>query len=820
MEAVSSQDVALPAQQESPVNVLLIDDDALYRESIVPNLEDQQLAVEHFGDGDEALKWLVDGHSCDVVLLDWNMPTISGAEVLKKLRLLGFNLPVVILTAFASEKNEVIALDCGAVDFLDKSRSSSIIARRLRVVAEGAKGAGPKIAKDEVLELGSLLLNLKVDRAQWKGQAVPLTVVEFNIVRLLASRAGEDVTYREIYDIVRGKEFFAGDGVLGHRTNVRSLIKRIRQKFRQLDDSFSAIENYPAFGYRWVSDGPHVSGDTDRVGDYIGGQTADDNEAVSADDAANREESRPEEEMSSRGGEAPEDEGEPAARSDTGSREQDLRTAAPPAPSAHASPSREAAVRPAHATGRIHPVILSGGSGTRLWPLSRQSYPKQLLPLMSERTMLQETVARTASDPSFAAPIVVCSEEHRFLIAEQLQEIGVEPRRIVLEPVARNTAPAAAIAALLLVAEEPDAVMLVQPSDHHIADAPAFRKAVTAAAAATTRDLLCTFGIRPTRAETGYGYIAPGKPVEDAEGISHIDRFVEKPSIEDAERYVAQGSYHWNSGIFLMPAALYLDELRRLQPKMVEACERAIAEGRNDLDFFRLESDRFGQAPSLSIDHAVMEHTDRASMAPVEMGWSDIGSWRSLREVKKSDEAGNVLEGDVILDRVRNSYIRGDGHLVAAIGVDNLIVVATDDVILVANSDLSADVGKFVSRLRNRPERLHHTRVYRPWGFYQTVDIGERFQVKRIMVKPGAKLSLQMHHHRAEHWVVVSGTAKTTCNGETRLLHENEATYIPVGCAHRLENPGKVPLHLIEVQSGAYLGEDDIVRFDDSYGRR
>ncbi len=786
MEAVTTDMGA----REDAVNVLLIDDDSLYRESIVPNLEDHQLAVEHFADGNEALKWLVDGHTCDVVLLDWHMPTISGAEVLKKLRLLGFNLPVVILTAFASEKNEVIALDGGAVDFMDKSRSSSVIARRLRVVAEGAKGSGPKLAKDEALELGSLHLNLKVDRAQWKGQSVPLTVVEFNIVRLLASRAGEDVTYREIYDVVRGKEFFAGDGILGHRTNVRSLIKRIRQKFRQLDDSFAAIENYPAFGYRWVPDGAFetvVSPDQNAVDTY--------------NNSAAMEVSSP-----------------PEARPSPESPNLELRTSAPVPPAAE-KPAPNRAVRSASVKGKIHPVILSGGSGTRLWPLSRQAYPKQLLPLMSERTMLQETVSRTASDAGFAAPIVVCSDEHRFLIAEQLQEAGIAPRRIVLEPVARNTAPAAAVAALLVVADDPEGVMLIQPSDHHIADAAAFRKAVNSAMTGAKRDLLCTFGIQPTRPETGYGYIAAGEPVEDTDGILHVDRFVEKPSLDEAERYLTQGSYRWNSGIFLMPAALYLTELRRLQPAMVEACEHAIAEGRDDLDFFRLDADRFGQAPNLSIDHAVMEHTTHAAIVPVDMGWSDIGSWRSLREVKKSDEAGNVTEGDVILDRVRNSYIRGDGHLVAAIGVEDLIVVATDDVILVADSEHSADVGKLVSRLRNRPERLHHTKVYRPWGFYQTVDIGERFQVKRIMVKPGAKLSLQMHHHRAEHWVVVSGTALTTCNDETRLLRENEAIYIPAGATHRLENPGKVAVHLIEVQSGAYLGEDDIVRFDDTYGR-
>jgi mannose-1-phosphate guanylyltransferase/mannose-6-phosphate isomerase len=799
MEAVA-MDVGAGRPREDAVNVLLIDDDSLYRESIVPNLEDHHLAVEHFSDGNEALRWLVDGHTCDVVLLDWHMPTISGAEVLKKLRLLGFNLPVVILTAFASEKNEVIALDGGAVDFLDKSRSSSVIARRLRVVAEGSKGTGPKLAKDETLDIGSLHLNLKVDRAQWKGQATPLTVVEFNIVRLLASRAGEDVTYREIYDVVRGKEFFAGDGILGHRTNVRSLIKRIRQKFRQIDDSFAAIENYPAFGYRWVPDGPsisHASTAQQSVEDVFPQALADHIPT-----------------------EQPRDTG-PSVIAKTESTPIRARSMNAFQTVVEAEPSTVEPVRAASAKGKIYPVILSGGSGTRLWPLSRQAYPKQLLPLISERTMLQETVVRTATDAGFTAPIVVCSDEHRFLIAEQLQETGIEPRRIVLEPVARNTAPAAAVAALLIMADDPDGMMLVQPSDHHIADPEMFRKCVATALRAAKRNLLCTFGIRPTRAEIGYGYIASGMPVDDTDGIVTVQSFVEKPGLEDAEKYITEGTFHWNSGIFLMPVALYISELRRLQPRIVEACEAAIAAGRDDLDFFRLEESHFSQAPSLSIDHAVMEHTPHAAMAPVdEIGWNDIGSWRSLREVKDSDEAGNVTEGDMILDRVKNSYIRADGHLVAAVGVKDLIVVATDDVILVADSDHSADVGKLVQRLQDRPERSHHTKVYRPWGFYQTVDVGDRFQVKRIMVKPGAKLSLQLHHHRAEHWVVVSGTALTTCNGETRLLHENEAIYIPIGATHRLENPGKVPVHLIEVQSGAYLGEDDIVRLEDTYGRR
>lgn len=473
-------------------------------------------------------------------------------------------------------------------------------------------------------------------------------------------------------------------------------------------------------------------------------------------------------------------------------------------------------------TARIYPVLLCGGSGTRLWPLSRAAYPKQLLPLISDNTMLQETAARTATHPLFAPPLVIGSEDHRFLVAEQLKDIGVEPLRIVLEPCRRNTGPALAAAALLLAAHDPEAIMFVQPSDHLISDPATFRRVVTAAAKAATQGQLIAFGIAPTGPETGYGYIEAGDAVDGVDGLRKLASFVEKPDIDTATSYLNGGRHHWNSGIFLFPAAAYLAELDRLQPDIVAACEAAITNGTEDGVFFHLDETAFAAAPDISIDYAVMEHTERAAVMPIDIGWNDIGSWHALMGAHPQDEGGNVLVGDVIADGVTNSYIRSDGQLVATLGVDNLVVVATDDALLVASRDRCADVGRMVETLSkgNRSESKHHRRVYRPWGYYQTVDLGERYQVKRIMVKPGAQLSLQMHFHRAEHWIVVSGTARITRGQETKLLRENESTYIPQGTTHRLENPGRLPLHLIEVQSGSYLGEDDIVRIEDSYGRR
>lgn len=469
----------------------------------------------------------------------------------------------------------------------------------------------------------------------------------------------------------------------------------------------------------------------------------------------------------------------------------------------------------------LYPVILSGGSGTRLWPLSRQSYPKQLLPLVSERSMLQETVSRTPMGDLFASPFVICNEEHRFLIAEQLRQIQVDPLGIVLEPIGRNTAPAITVAAMMLAESDPEAVMLVEPSDHFLGDRPAFLDAVQKAAAVAARGHFSTFGVVPGHSETGYGYIQNGDPIDGVDGAFVVNRFVEKPDAETAERLVRSGEFYWNSGIFVLPAALYLEEVKRLQPMIYDCCEQAIERGSRDGDFTRLHGGEFAECPDISIDKAVMELTERAAVIPIDVGWNDIGSWNALRDTRAADEDGNVLEGDVITHDARNSFIHSDGRLVAAVDIDDLVIVATDDAVLVSSAKRSGEVREIVAQLKrsNRQEQLYHRKVYRPWGFYQTVDEGERFQVKRIMVNPGASLSLQMHHHRAEHWVVVTGTARVTRNDESILLTENQSSFIPVGVRHRLENPGKVPLHLIEVQSGPYLGEDDIVRFEDTYGR-
>jgi mannose-1-phosphate guanylyltransferase/mannose-6-phosphate isomerase len=470
-------------------------------------------------------------------------------------------------------------------------------------------------------------------------------------------------------------------------------------------------------------------------------------------------------------------------------------------------------------SAQIHPVILSGGAGTRLWPLSRASYPKQLLKLSSQRTMLQDTVARGLIDVGFAAPLLVCNEDHRFLVDDQLQQIGIKPQVILLEPKARNTGPAIAAAALWLLARDPDALMLVQPSDHVIASPADFHRGVMRGLAAAQEGRLVTFGIKPARPDTGYGYIQSGEALSD--GVFGVDRFVEKPDRETAQRFLDSGAFFWNSGIFLLSARAYLGELSRINPTMLDACERAVRDGQEDLAFFRLGAEPFGEAPSLSIDHAVMEHTSRAAVVPVDMAWSDVGSWPALRDIATADGDGNVLQGDVLAERMTNSYVRSEGRLVAAVGLDNVVVVATDDAVLVADANSAAEVSGIVTKLRgqNRSESQQHVTCHRPWGHYRSVDAGDRFQVKRITVKPGAKLSLQKHYHRAEHWVVVHGTAMVQRGEERMLVRENESVYIPIGTEHRLENPGKLPLQLIEVQSGPYLGEDDIVRVSDSYGR-
>lgn len=472
-------------------------------------------------------------------------------------------------------------------------------------------------------------------------------------------------------------------------------------------------------------------------------------------------------------------------------------------------------------SAQIHPVILSGGAGTRLWPLSRAAYPKQLLPLVTERTLLQETAARNLTDVGFASPLLICNDEHRFLVDDQLRQVSIAPQAILLEPHARNTGPAIAAAALWLLMRDSDALMLVQPSDHVIAEPAAFHLAVMQGLAAAQAGRLVTFGVKPSRPDTGYGYIHAGQPLAGADGVLEVDRFVEKPDLATARRFLESGAFYWNSGIFLLSARSYLDELGRINPAMLDCCERAVRSGQEDLTFFRLGGSAFAEAPSLSIDHAVMEHTARAAVVPVDMAWNDVGSWHALRGIGDADPDGNVLLGDVLAQDVKNSYIRSEGKLVAAVGVDNVVVVATDDAVLVADADSAAKVSGLVTTLRkrNRTEPDQHTTGYRPWGSYRTVDSGARFQVKRITVKPGAKLSLQKHYHRAEHWVVVHGTAMVQRGGERMLVRENESVYIPIGTEHRLENPGKVPLQLIEVQSGPYLGEDDIVRIEDTYGR-
>ncbi len=470
---------------------------------------------------------------------------------------------------------------------------------------------------------------------------------------------------------------------------------------------------------------------------------------------------------------------------------------------------------------RIIPVLLSGGTGTRLWPVSRETYPKQLLPLAGSRTMLQETALRVINPAMFGPLVVIANSEHRFVIAEQLREIGMSDARIILEPVGRNTAPAAAVAALAGAEVDPDAIILLMPADHVVQDVAAFHAAIATGEPAARRGQFVIFGIKPTTPATGYGYVRTGGTIAETPGVHTVSAFVEKPDRVTAERYLASGDYLWNGGLFLMPVRALLADLARYAPEVLASSREAYAQAARDLDFLRLAPEPFAACPSVSIDYAVMEKTDKVTVVPADIGWTDVGSWSALWEIGARDAAGNVVVGDVVVEDTRNSYVRSEGPLVATLGVENLIVVATQDVVLVAGKAHDQQVKTIVDRLKaNGHEAATQTvRVHRPWGFYQSVHMGDRFQVKRITVNPGAKLSLQKHFHRAEHWVVVNGTALVTRDKEQVLLRENESIFLPLGCIHRLENPGKLPLNLIEVQSGPYLGEDDIVRIEDMYAR-
>lgn len=466
----------------------------------------------------------------------------------------------------------------------------------------------------------------------------------------------------------------------------------------------------------------------------------------------------------------------------------------------------------------ILPVIMAGGAGSRLWPLSRQLNPKQFLKLCGESTLLQQTLSRLDGLQT-AAPSIICNEDHRFMVAEQLRQLTVKNASILLEPVGRNTAPAIALAALNATRNGQDPVLLVLAADHFIADQAAFQQAVKEAEELALQDKLVTFGIVPTQPETGYGYIQRGSTLPE-QGYQ-VARFVEKPDSETAQAYLNSGDYYWNSGMFMFKASVYLQALREFRPDILDACKRAFEAGSQDLDFVRVDSAAFADCPDDSIDYAVMEKTRDAAVIPLDAGWSDIGSWSALWEIGAKDGQGNVCKGDVLNIGSSNSLVYAESKLVATVGVDNLVVVETKDAVLVAHKDRVQDVKKVVEAIKNdgRHEHMNHREVYRPWGVYDSIENGERYQVKRITVKPGAKLSVQMHHHRAEHWVVVSGTARVTNGDKTFLVTENESTFIPIGEVHALENPGKIPLELIEVQSGSYLGEDDIVRFEDKYGR-
>lgn len=465
----------------------------------------------------------------------------------------------------------------------------------------------------------------------------------------------------------------------------------------------------------------------------------------------------------------------------------------------------------------MKPVVLAGGSGSRLWPKSRVALPKQFLSLTSSSSMLQETISRLDGLEA-SAPIIVCNESHRFLAAEQLRQKGMNHAGILLEPVGRNTAPAIALAALHATANGEDPILLVLAADHLIKGNDKFHRAINKAQNLAENGMLVTFGVVPEQAHNGYGYIKVGQKINDG---YNLEKFIEKPSLEAAEQYLAAGDYYWNSGMFMFKASRYLEELERYDNEMLQICKEAIETETPDLEFIRVDHDVFARCREDSIDYAVMEKTERAAMVPLDTSWSDVGSWTSLWETSKKDEKGNVVVGDTIIENTQGSYVNAEDRLVAVLGLDDVVVIETKDAVMVAHKNASQSVKNVVSQLKTekRPEFEFHREVFRPWGSYDSIDNGDRFQVKRISVKPGEKLSVQMHHHRAEHWIVVSGSANVTINDETQLVTENQSVYIPIGAVHALENPGKIPLELIEVQSGAYLGEDDIVRFSDRYGR-
>lgn len=473
----------------------------------------------------------------------------------------------------------------------------------------------------------------------------------------------------------------------------------------------------------------------------------------------------------------------------------------------------------------IVPVILLGGSGTRLWPVSRKNHPKQFLNLTGDQTLLQATLSRLDSVENLDSSIVLCNEEHRFTTAEQLTEMNRELGDIILEPVGRNTAPAVAIGALRALQKHDDVLLLVLPADHVIRDTVAFQKAISVAGDAASNDNLVTFGIVPTKPETGYGYVKRGKPADDFQptesSIYKVAEFVEKPDLATAESYVDSGDYYWNSGMFLFKASVFLQELERFQPEMLLSCRDALDKSEHDLDFIRLDKESFMACPGNSIDYAVMEKTSRAVTVPLDAGWNDVGSWDALWEIEQKEDDGNVLRGDVLTHDSKDCLVRAENKLVTLVGVDDLVVVETKDAVLVAAKNKVQDIKEIVEKLRteNRSEAELHREVYRPWGKYDGVDVGERFQVKRITVKPGESTSMQMHHHRAEHWIIVSGMAEITCGEKTFMCSENQSAFIPQGTKHRISNPGKLPMEMIEVQTGSYLGEDDIVRFEDQYGR-